>query len=1287
MESIYPASPTAVPADLTNPTPAYRRHAWLAMAGLGLFVALYFLLAGWFTWTAYHLLRGALESGGTLVGWGVGLGSALLAVFMWKALFYVRHRHEIDDIEVTAEDQPRLFEFLNRLADEAGAPRAHRVFLSPRVNAAVFYDLSILNLIFPSKKNLEIGLALVNSLTLGEMKAVLAHEFGHFAQKSMAVGRWVYIAQQIAAQIIARRDALDALLRGLSRFDIRIAWVGWILSLIVWSIRSLMETVFRLVVLADRALGREMELQADLVSVSLTGSDALVHALYRLHGADDAWERTMSFASGEAQAGRPVRDLFEIQSCVTQRLREVLCDPTYGEIQPVPTERPSEHRVFKAQLAQPPRMWATHPANTEREQNAKRVYIRADIDCRSAWALFDDVQGIKERMSAHVFRKCKAEPVALEDSIKRLQDLYNRAYLNPIYRGTYLGRALARHAEDVSGLYNPPLKPDLIKAELASLYPEALAGDLERLRDLESEHGQLKALKEGYLKTHDGVIRYRGRTLKRKDLAQAIEQVEEELDAARSAVIAHDRRCRTAHLAAAASLGNGWDAYLRGLAKVVHFAEHNQANLQDAQGLLANVYSVVTADGRVSQRERRRLTLACLEVHVALRHIYEDEGSKIVLDRTLLRRLEIEDWKKSLGDFHLPVPTDGNLGDWLDAIDSWIGAAAGALGALRAAALEQLLLAETQVARFVQQGMQPAAAPAPTQVPDSYPRLMLGAERPRQKKLDLWDRFYAADGLVPTIARLAVACGIVGATLTVAGSVADSTLHIYNGLARPVLVEVGGESVRLSPFANGTVTVPQGDEFTIVAQTLDHELIETFDANIERSFVHYVYNVAGASPLVEWTATYGDAAEVSDRRLGAPRWTTTKAALVFEQPPEQISSSSDGGRRRVLSGLSGSDPAAWLELVNGEQERRRMIETHARWDDSQSQAVAVWLAMAAGFDTFSDILRERLQRDPTDVLTLRVEQDTATHEERPTVCARHRSLVGNTPTNANLQYVAARCIENEQERDRAFLDLYREHPENGWIAQAAGYTFAEQAKWQDALAALERARSRQLPYRERITMDLGRIRRLLAGDERLPFGELTRTAPALQTIGMIENGVGLRGDLHVAYGHLARGELDRAAALARTQPEWGGRVLWLAAASDHAPVELVREVLRAKTADLDFHAAWSALALARRERADIEPFVSMLVTYGEAKDIERVLRFLREAEQGVSAKALENHLMGLPLELRAHAYSAGSIVLGQRAPAEWRQRASQLLFVTERPWFALSPSVSSPHRVPPRRVQ
>jgi Zn-dependent protease with chaperone function len=480
-EHVYPAGPSAVPADLTRPSKAYRAHAWLAMAGLLLFIVLYLALAGWFSWTAYRLLLATWHGSGSFWGLFAGVGSAFLAVFMWKALFFVQNRFAVDGIEVTASDQPRLFAFINRLADEAGAPRAHRVFLSPRVNAAVFYELTALNLLFPSRKNLEIGLGLVNAISLGELKAVLAHEFGHFGQRSMAVDRWVYVAQQIAGAIIAKRDALDAFLRGLSGIDLRIAWVGWLLSLIVWSIRSLMETVFRIVVLAQRALSREMELQADLVAVSLTGSDALIHALHRLSVADEAWDRTLAFTGEELHAKRSVSDLFAVQAHITGKMRQVLDDPTYGEVEPLPKDRPEEHRVFKNSLGQPPRMWSTHPANSEREQNAKRRYIPAAIDARSAWELFDDVPHLKKQMTAHVQRAVEDTVDApLGETLDRLDEQYRRAYFDPAYRGAYLGRLLTIHARDVSELFGSPPVAERIAVELASVYPEGLVQDLER---------------------------------------------------------------------------------------------------------------------------------------------------------------------------------------------------------------------------------------------------------------------------------------------------------------------------------------------------------------------------------------------------------------------------------------------------------------------------------------------------------------------------------------------------------------------------------------------------------------------------------------------------------------------------------------------------------------------------------------------------------------------------------------------------------------------------------------
>lgn len=771
MDNLWPAGPNTIPENLTKPSAAYKRQAWLAMGGLMMFVLLYFALTGWFIWTAYRLIHIGIEGGGdAFAAWLVGLSSGFLALFMIKALFFIKHGGEVDDIEITPEEQPRLFTFLNRLADEAGAPRPHRVFLSSNVNAAVFYDLSLLNLLVPSKKNLEIGLGLVNALTLCELKAVLAHEFGHFGQKSMAVGRWVYIAQQIAAHIIAKRDALDSFLKFISNIDIRIAWIGWLLTLIVWSIRSVLETAFSLVMMAQRALSRQMEFQADLVAVSLTGSDALIHALHKLQAADEAWDRALGFVGGELERGAATKDIFAVQQHILQRMGQILHDPEYGKVPALPTEQPEAHRLFKAEVAQPPRMWSTHPFSHEREINAKRVYIPAPLAEHSAWEIFDNPEALKEKVSAHLLRRAEKEaaPKAIEESLSTLDSQFDHEYLNSHYRGAYLGRSVVRHASRIEDLYRS--SPGASLEELDKLYPQSLVHELEQFRNLEHEKSLLGALRDGTYTAPGDVIRHRGEELQKHELPHAIEELQQEITAIQSKITAHDCHCRSAHRAAAATLQHGWEQHLLGLAQVLHYADHGEANLRDIQGLLANVVAVITADGHVSASELKRLLKTGNDVYQALSKVYEERNA-VHLDSTLSKRLEIESWQEALGSFEFPPPSQDNINEWMQAIDSWIESFAGALSALRHAALEQLLTSETKVARYLREGGTSEQAPAPAKVQSEYATLVPGSERELQKRLGLWDRFQTADGFFPGLVRLLVSGSIIGSALILGATV------------------------------------------------------------------------------------------------------------------------------------------------------------------------------------------------------------------------------------------------------------------------------------------------------------------------------------------------------------------------------------------------------------------------------------------------------------------------------------------------------------------------------------
>jgi Zn-dependent protease with chaperone function len=1259
-------NPERLLAELTRTSSSYIKRAWLAVTALTAFLVMYLLLAGWFLLTAYRLTFGS--AGGKDAFWEffIGVSAAFLAVFMLKALFFVKHATTDDTIEITPQDQPRLFEFLHRLADTTGAPRPHRVYLSARVNAAVFYDLSIVNLIFPSRKNLEIGLGLVNTLTVGEFRAVLAHEFGHFAQRAMAVGRWVYIAQQIAAHLVARRDKLDDFLRGLSRVDFRIAWIGWALSLVVWSIRSLVESAFRVVVVMQRALSREMEMQADLVAVSVSGSDALVHALHRLQAADDSWSRAAGFAFNEKAKGLLTKDVFAIQSRVLEKMAHILNDPGYNNVPPLPETNPEQHRIFKAELAQPPRMWLTHPLNHEREANAKRQYISAPIDQGSAWEVFDDAVLLREKVTSKLLGPGEATPVTIEESLQALDRQFGREYLKSRYRGTYLGRSVVRSAASVQELYEANKEFGL--QHLVRLYPESLIGDIEQLRNLERELEQLRALQAGILKAPEGVIRYQGRTLRPNQLPHAVKHAERALRDVETRLQKHDRACRTAHLAAAEKLGLGWSDYLRGLLSTVHYADHTEANLRDAHAILCNTVHLETLARRVSAKGLDRILAAANSLHAVLKDVF-DSSASISLDASLTARLEKNSWAEFLGELKLPMAAKENIKEWLDVIDSWVNQAGGALGVLRTHALEQLLVSEESVAEHALRGTQPEPAPQASRMPDRYATLLPGQERERQTRPGWWARFQTSDGTLPAVARLVAAGAIVATVLGLGAVVGNANVVMYNGLARPVVVRFDGDTIRLAP--NGTATRPaaNGRSYRIETMTDDGRPIESFDATVDSDHRHFIYNVAAASPLVEWTAVYGNASQRPESRLGALRWTTSSADVFFEEPPRSVSTKGGGAVRVVLSGLGDAGPAQQLNLLAKPDEQAALVRQHARWDSTSSPHAAYWLYMAKRLPDLSAILAARLQETPSDVLLLRLEQDAVTGTQHDAVCARHRTASAAQPNNPDLAYAAARCLVDGPDKNAAFVSGHKQWPKHGWFAYAAGYVLAESARWDEALPALQDARAIS-SLKESVSTDIARILRLLRRDDATTMTNLAAASNQLKMLLAVESDARIDAPQIKAYAELARGNVSSAMSLAHSLPDSEARLVRLAAASDGAdPMAVAKALVLRPDQGLDIDTLWPAIALAMRSGRDYSIYLTVNLDLQPGHD-KKLVAFAEAVRQRKDLQAVEQLLDGLTPQERGYGYAMALILLGKEAPAAWRDAAKRLLFAPERPFFS-----------------
>jgi Zn-dependent protease with chaperone function len=192
---LYPPAPANVPADLTRLDAGYRLRVVAMIGGLFLFLLLYLvfvvaagLVAYWFLALPFprDMGRGIIIF--LAFKFGGAFAALLLWVFLFKGLFKGRRVERSTHLTVNEADHPELFAFIRHVYRDTGAPPPRRVYVSPDVNAALVYDTSLVNLVVPPRKDLLIGLGLVNVVTLAEFKAVLAHEFGHFAQRSVGLG-------------------------------------------------------------------------------------------------------------------------------------------------------------------------------------------------------------------------------------------------------------------------------------------------------------------------------------------------------------------------------------------------------------------------------------------------------------------------------------------------------------------------------------------------------------------------------------------------------------------------------------------------------------------------------------------------------------------------------------------------------------------------------------------------------------------------------------------------------------------------------------------------------------------------------------------------------------------------------------------------------------------------------------------------------------------------------------------------------------------------------------------
>ncbi|ARV13383.1 hypothetical protein BTO09_13995 [Gilvibacter sp. SZ-19] len=1238
-----------------------------------LFIILYLGLTFWFGRLAYYSFLNADD----LWSFVLAGGYAFICLFLVKSLFFLNKKVENPMQRfVTQEEEPVLFDYLYKLADEAKAPRPHKVFLTSRVNASVSYDLSLINLIIPSKKNLEIGLGLLNVLSLGEFKAVLAHEFGHFAQRSMLLGRYVYVAQQIAARIVGKRDAFDQLLNVISSIDIRVAWIGWILSILVWAVRSLIETCFSVVAIAERALSREMEFQADLVAVSLTGSDALIHALHRLQVADEAYNNALSFVNVQLGQKKTLANMYTIQSQYIKNMKQVLDDPLYGESPEVDTMDPANHRVFSSRAYNPPQMWATHPVDKDREDNAKRMYLASEIDNRKAEVLLSDPTAMEEEMTKRLIATANAKDLEMlseEETLAAYQKEYFAwTFLDPKYASNFMNRYSFLNFDTVDSIYESSSVN--INGLKGQLYTDALKSQLDQYQELQEEILALETSKHEVLTIEKRAIWHRGERIKRKDIDQILAKVQAEKQQLINSLKEHDKNCRLYYYEMANQLGGNWDKNLKALAHLIHYAEHAVADLNDSERKFNNTLSVALADGRVSSAEFSDILATANDYYKCFKAPYHD-STKIQLEPALLESIKADSYEALYEEFKLGWPDKQNMDSWINAASGWAAGARQNLQLLRNLALERLLDVEAMIEdAYWNKKALPEASLANKMI-DTYKVLTPGNERKIQRKLKLWDRFMLGEGLFGAASKFAASVVLIGGALFLGSSTTSTELLIYNGLGIPVVVEAAGQELMIGAHTYDAIEVSYNTEYQLIINDPRGLPIETYAAQIGAPGRSYVYNVAGAALLVEYPVYYGYEGDDEPEYIGNPRLIDIKVDYLLQEPPNSIelSSTSRGAKKSALAAYSDLDAYDLVNEIPDSLQVKEMIFAHARWDSPSDAQLLNWLNMSSNYDDAEAMLRARIANYGEDVPSLRAIMIQADDDEKEAFCTSINEKYEQDPEDPDYLYMHIRCIDDELEKNGRYTDAFEQNTDHSWLAYASAYVYGQTDRWEASINAFEVARQEQ-GLSSLIAEDATRVLRLLALDPGFnPMKYSDYSSSLLEYYRALESGEIDGGDQNPNYAYylIDRGDLEGAFEIAQNNESFGPYLKRLIAASDGASSSMKAAALALDGEEgMNPDTVWSAIGLAINEGQSYSEFLPTTERIGvETEEVQNFINAIVRKDY----RAMNSIIADQEIYQKGYYYSLAISVLKDEVPAAWRQKANALLFASERPYIRLNP--------------
>jgi hypothetical protein len=269
----------------------------------------------------------------------------------------------------------------------------------------------------------------------------MAHEFGHFSQRSMKFGSYTYNMNRVIYNMLYDNEGYAQTLNTLGNVHSFIRLGIYINIQVIKGIQALLKKIYVVVNRSYLKLSREMEFHADAVSAYVTGSNHTINSLRRIELSQVCYDSTFNYLNILAKDKKRPDNIYPQHVAVMSLF--AANNQLQADAAGIPMIDKKLAVLNNTQIVIADQ-WSSHPSTDEREQHLNAINVITDTTDLPAWSLFNHPEELQLRLSNMVYEGV-SEPYDVIDTATAKQIFDQKTEENSYskaYKGYHDGRYL-----------------------------------------------------------------------------------------------------------------------------------------------------------------------------------------------------------------------------------------------------------------------------------------------------------------------------------------------------------------------------------------------------------------------------------------------------------------------------------------------------------------------------------------------------------------------------------------------------------------------------------------------------------------------------------------------------------------------------------------------------------------------------------------------------------------------------------------------------------------------------